>query len=419
VSGGPGTGKTSLTVRLLKALLTLSPDDRIALAAPTGKAAHRMMQAIEEKIGDWPPSLLERLPKTAQTLHRLIGTPMYGVTPKFHQGHPLPIDYLVIDEASMMDLSLASRVFDALPPSCRVLLLGDKNQLSSVESGAVFAELMASSSRPFAAESAHVIELTESYRFTETSGIGRLADAVREGNTTAALALLKAPACTALDVRLQAPLGTRPSPDELAGLASPYADYWALMAQEKMRSTDEVLHAFDRYRVLCALEVGPWGARHLGLELDELFRARAGRGGALWYPGRAIMITRNDPELGLVNGEIGIARETPTGDLRVEFMSLAETPRSFAPQRLAHFAVAYAITIHKSQGSELDEVTVVLPYDDSPMLTRELLYTAITRARRQVVVIAKEAAVESAILTPTLRLSGLRDRIQDVMENRI
>lgn len=435
VSGGPGTGKTTLAVSVLEIALRVDPHARVALSAPTGKAAHRLLQAVEKRILDWPEDLRGKVPDTPWTLHRLIGLDPKRTTPKYHRAHPLPLDLLIIDEASMMDLSLAARVFEALPQGCRVLMLGDKDQLSAVESGAVFAELAA---RPaWSKEGAHHLSaffggvwpiadtgltdtsviLTEQHRFKTHSGLGQVAHAIRDGLVEEAMALLLAPQCTELDIRLEVPLKKTPDRDLIERFRAGYAPYWKALKEHPDLRTGDCLKVFDQFRILCARHIGPWGSAALGGLLDQGFRKQWGDSDSLWYVGRPIMMTRNDPALGVVNGEIGITRRSKQGDLVVEFVTVSGEIRAYAPTRLSHFEVAYAMTIHKSQGSELDEVLVVLGEEGNEGLTRELLYTGVTRAVHRATLVGQEAAVRSAILTPSVRYSGLGARVLELLES--
>ena len=433
VSGGPGTGKTTTVAFLLASLLEDNPDLRIALAAPTGKAAARLSAAINARAESVPLHVRSRLPRQAQTVHRLLGLSPAGF--KYHRRERLAIDVLVVDEASMLDLALATQLLEAVPDEARILLLGDRDQLEAVESGAVFAQLCQTQSlseamRGRLAETTGVplgaidvpsdpsdplqdavIRYTRTFRFRSDSSIGRLALSVREGQADAALLELGAPG---EDVVWMGSPGKAPTSALIQSLASDYADYADYAALARAESTDPaaVLKAFDRVRVLCAQREGPWGVTALNIQLTRALGASGALSiGGLWYAGRPVLVTRNDPLLGLFNGDIGVTLQDTGGRLRVWFV-VGETLRSFSPSQLPAHDTAFAMTIHKSQGSEFDRATVILPREDSPLLTRELVYTAITRVRQALRLVGSERAVRLAVERPSHRQSGLRDRIR-------
>ena len=442
ISGGPGTGKTTTVVNLLGCLLTLDPDCRIALAAPTGKAAARMTDAIRQRAQHLPPELRERMPAASSTVHRLL-----GVTPAgFAHGasNPLAIDALVIDEASMLDLALATQLLEAVPPAARIILLGDKDQLAAVESGAVFAELSidptltpacvrdlatmtgtpADAIVPPAPAQRSALQdcavwFTQTYRFAADSGIGRLAGDVNAGRSRDALAWLRSGAdadAAWLDTPPHASLEAA-----LREIDAGYAAYVAAVAADASR-VGAVTEAFGRFRVLCALREGPRGVTALNAALTRRFRAALnlpglaeGAGASPWFPGRPVLVSNNDYVLRLFNGDVGIALPDANGELLVHFPDAAAPGgfRAIAPVRLPRHETAFAMTVHKSQGSEFDGVLVMLPEQRSRVLTRELLYTAITRARRRVTLVADAAVLEQAIATATTRHSGLLARLAE------
>ena len=449
ITGGPGTGKTRTAARLLAlhALLADEPGQlRIALAAPTGKAAARLKQAIDaglaEVSGQWTgepalAALIDRL-APARTLHALLGARPDTRRFRHDRAHPLGVDLLVVDEASMVHLELMADLLDALPDPARVVLLGDKDQLASVEAGAVLGELCAGAgsgryrddtvaavarlsgeripsdgggaSGPLAQQ---IVQLRESRRFG--GDIGRLAAAVNAGDADAAQRLLAAEGGT-LDwwraVPPQAVVGL--ATDGRPGAAHCYADYLRALRQlpddaaERPERIAEVLQAFDGFRVLCAVRDGPWG-------VDAINRAIARRLGELgliapyaeWYAGRPVAMTRNAPDLGVFNGDVGIALRAGDADsaLRVYFAAGAGI-RSVSASRLADVETAFAMTVHKAQGSEFGHVALVLP-DDGAAVTRELVYTGITRARGALTLVAGDAALAAGIGRITRRASGL------------
>lgn len=449
VTGGPGTGKTRTAARLL-ALLSLLADDpgrlRIALAAPTGKAAARLKQAIDAGLvevrgqwGDEPAlaALADRL-GPARTLHALLGARSDSRRFRHDRAHPLDVDLLLVDEASMVHLELMADLLDALPDAARVVLLGDKDQLASVEAGAVLGELCAGagngryrddtiaaiarlSGERIPADCAddsgtalaqQIVQLRESRRFG--GDIGRLASAVNAGDAEAAQRLLAADGGALAwwrDARPQAVAGL--ASDGRPGAPQCYADYLLALRQLPDEAADRpgriaaLLRAFDAFRMLCAVREGPWGVDAINLAAERRL-AELGLIApyAEWYPGRPVAVTRNAPDLGVFNGDVGIA--LPGGRdaaLRVYFADGAGI-RSVGAGRLADVETAFAMTVHKAQGSEFDHVALVLP-DDGAAVTRELIYTGITRARSALTLVAGDAALAGGIGRVTRRASGL------------
>ena len=413
ISGGPGTGKTTTVVRLLAALLEQPGGERLAigLAAPTGKAAARMAEAIRNAKANLPISdaLKDALPDEARTLHRLLGS--RGDSPKVRHdaANPLALDVLVADEASMVDLALMAKLVVALPPKARLILLGDKDQLAAVEAGAVFAELC--EGRGFDAQAAGdlqritgqsvpvetprsrlgdaVVLLTHSHRFAGDSGIGELARRINGGDAKGTVALLQ-------EGRADLAWSAAPSSTSLIErLEQGYAPY--LQAARQADPT-AAFDAFNGFRALTAQREGAFGVTGLNEALEARFKRRLGvPARERWYPGRAVMVRQNDYALGLFNGDIGLCLKTEHG-LRV-FFEGDDGYRGFAPARLPSHDSAFAMTVHKSQGSEFDEVLLALPEQPSPLLTRSLFYTGITRAKRKVEVWALPARVAEAVQT--------------------
>jgi len=454
ISGGPGTGKTTTVVNLLACLLARDPGCRIALAAPTGKAAARMTDAIRQRAQHLPAALRDRMPAESSTVHRLLGATPAGFA---HDArHPLAIDALVVDEASMLDLALATRLLEAVPPAARIILLGDKDQLAAVESGAVFAELSVdptltpdavrdlaaltgtppaaiappAPTRPSALQDC-AVWLTTTYRFSADSGVGRLARCVNTGQARAAVDWLRE--ATDADVRWldaapHAHASAHGEPDAaLAEMDAGFAAYRTALEADP-GDVAAITDAFGRFRVLCALRDGPRGVTALNAAFTRRFRLALapsglpgagatieGAGASPWFAGRPVLVLANDYVLRLFNGDIGIALPDARGELLVHFADAAAPGgfRAVAPVRLPRHETAFAMTVHKSQGSEFDAVLVVLPRQRSRVLTRELLYTAITRARRGVTLLAEQPVLEHAIATPTLRHSGLLARLAE------
>ena len=442
ISGGPGTGKTSTVVNLLACLLALDPGCRIALAAPTGKAAARMTDAIRQRAQHLPPELRERMPAASSTVHRLLGVTAAGFA--HDASHPLAIDALVIDEASMLDLALATQLLEAVPPMARIILLGDKDQLAAVESGAVFAELSIDPTltpgcvRDLAAMTGTPPEaivppvpaqrsalqdcavwFTQTYRFAADSGIGRLASDVNAGRSREAVEWLRGgghPDAAWLETVPHASLDAA-----MQQMDAGYAAYREAVTADATQVA-AITEAFGRFRVLCALREGPRGVAALNAAMTRRFHAALdlpglaqGPGASPWFSGRPVLVTNNDYVLRLFNGDIGIALPDADGELLVHFPDAAAPGgfRAVAPVRLPRHETAFAMTVHKSQGSEFDEVLVMLPEQRSRVLTRELLYTAITRARRRVTLVADATVLQQAIATPTTRHSGLLSRLDD------
>lgn len=425
ISGGPGTGKTTTVVRLLAALLEQPGGERLAigLAAPTGKAAARMAEAIRHAKANLPVSEAVRsaLPDEARTLHRLLGSRGDSPQVRHHAANPLALDVLVVDEASMVDLALMAKLVDALPASARLILLGDKDQLCAVEAGAVFAELC--EGRGFDAQAAAdlqritgqqvavdtpssalgdaVVLLTHSHRFAGDSGIGELARRINGGDVAGTLNLLK-------EDRIDLAWNAAPTPaDLLERLDRGYAPF---IAAAKSGDAAATFAAFNAFRALCAQREGAWGVAGINEALEARIKRRcqvASR--ERWYVGRPIMVRQNDYALGLFNGDIGICLHSEHS-LRV-FFEGEEGFRPFAPARLPSHDSAFAMTVHKSQGSEFSEVLLALPEQPSPLLSRSLFYTGITRAKHKVEIWGLPARLAEAVATRAERAAGLAERL--------
>jgi exodeoxyribonuclease V alpha subunit len=438
ISGGPGTGKTTTVTRILALLLEQAGSRRlhIALAAPTGKAAARMQAAVADarRRLDVPAALREAIPEQASTLHRLLGVRPGSIHFRHDRDHPLPCDVLVIDEASMVDLSLMTKLLEALPHDARLILIGDRDQLASVEAGAVLGDICAGkrgftpafterlrrvaggAQMPAAREGSPlgdaVVLLDKSYRFTPDSGIGRLARLINRGEGDAALEVMAGAAWP--DVTWRACASPGALREQIA--ASVIAGYHGFLEQI-LTGADlpEVFEAFDRFRLLCARRNGTHGVEGLNWLSEEILHEQhlieARRNG--WYSGRPVMVTRNDYTLRLFNGDVGIAMPDPAagGRLRVFFQTPEGGVRSLHPARMPDHQTAYAMTVHKSQGSEFDRVALVLPPAVDRVVTRELLYTGITRARQAVEIWATEAALLTGAAARLTRTSGLRERL--------
>lgn len=431
ISGGPGTGKTSTVVRLLALLLAGQAEDfRIAMAAPTGKAAQRLGESVRQALDRLPvaDSVKARIPVEAKTLHRLLGAEGDTGRYRHHAGHPLDCDLLVVDEASMVDLALMSRLFQALRPEARVILLGDKDQLASVEAGSVLGDIcrhggysaelanwVASAGGgelPVAAHPAVLgdaqVFLDVSHRFSAESGIGELARCSRDGEAAAFMAAFG----RFDDIRWQQDTA---SPAWLhRQMEAGYRDYFQTVAGAEGEAVDvlaaKAFAALLRFRVLTALRVGPTGAEALNRHFEHARLLQHGSNG-LWYPGRAIMVSSNDYSLRLFNGDIGICLPTADG-LRVVFEAGPGQYRALHPGRLPAHEPAWAMTVHKSQGSEFDKVLLVLPEEPAPVLNRPLVYTGITRARQHFTLWGRPDVLTAALAQLPERASGLADRLR-------
>ncbi|AIA69974.1 exodeoxyribonuclease V subunit alpha [Pectobacterium atrosepticum] len=439
ISGGPGTGKTTTVAKLLAALIELNTGEalRIQLAAPTGKAAARLTESLGLALHRLAVDQRQRdaFPKEATTLHRLLGAVTDSQRLRHHQGNPLHLDVLIVDEASMVDLPMMANVIAALPAQARIIFLGDRDQLASVEAGAVLGDICRFAEAGYSRARAQQLQrltgcaldesgpegqttvsdsiclLRRSYRFDPHSGIGQLALAVNGGDDARVRAVLNGEFA---DITCSPLAEAEEYQAMLAQCVEGYRDYLDLIAAGA--TPDAVLHAFQRYRQLCALREGPFGVAGLNQRIEQALHQsgliqRSRNPLNRWYPGRPVMIGRNDAALGLFNGDIGIAMMGGNGELRVFFPLPNGETKDVTPSRLPPHETAYAMTVHKSQGSEFDHTALVLPNHYLPVLTRELVYTAITRARQRLSLYTDVRILCRAVKTPTQRYSGLEERI--------
>ncbi|MBK1691902.1 exodeoxyribonuclease V subunit alpha [Ectothiorhodospira mobilis] len=485
ITGGPGTGKTTTVVRLLALLQALHLETgadvplRIRMAAPTGKAAARLNAAVAGALGGlalprdaFGQAVRDAIPARVTTLHRLLGSRPGSRHFRHDARRPLAVDALVVDEASMIDLELMDALLQALPPEARLILLGDRDQLASVEAGAVLGELCARAGeghytperaawlqavtgQPLPPErqdpsgnalDQHVVMLRHSHRFGADSGIGRLARAVNAGDAQAVAAVwaepgrdlmrrgLKGPEDPALPaVAVDGGAGDRP-PRADGAHPEGYGRYLQVMATadpgpgaeapERDAWAREVLAALEGFQVLCALRRGPWGVEGMNHRIAAFLRERGlldPQG--IWYAGRPVIVTGNDYGLGLMNGDMGVTLRVADAAgnpvLRVAFPAGdgSDRIRWVLPSRLTAVETAFALTVHKSQGSEFRHTALVLPDRAGPLLTRELVYTAITRASRWFTLLEpRRGILEEAVMRRVLRSSGLQAALEGRLE---
>jgi exodeoxyribonuclease V alpha subunit len=401
LTGGPGTGKTTTVARLLallaeQASLAGKPPLRIALTAPTGKAAARLLEAVQLEVDKLDAVDGDRLPELkASTIHRLLRTrPDNSSRFRHHRENRLPHDVIVVDEASMVSLTLMARLLEALRPDSRLLLVGDPDQLASVEAGAVLADLVDGLG------GSRIAELKTSYRFGKS--IGALASAIRDGDADQVIALLQA---GGEHVEW---LDTDEPTEKLRKVLVPHA--LRLREAAILGDAQAALATLDEHRLLCAHRRGPFGVRLWNRQVERWLTDATGEPlWTDWYAGRPVLVTANDYGLGLYNGDTGVT--VVRGDGLRAVVAAGAGPVEFATSRLADVDTMHAMTIHKSQGSQAAEVTVLLPPEDSRLLTRELFYTAVTRAKEKVRVIGPEASVRAAIDRRAVRASGLAQRL--------
>jgi exodeoxyribonuclease V alpha subunit len=407
LTGGPGTGKTTTVAGLLALLseqaeLGGRPRPRIALAAPTGKASARLQEAVRVEIENLGESDRARLTGLqAVTLHRLLGSrPDTSARFRHHRGNRLPHDIIVVDETSMVSLTMMARLLEAVRPDTRLILVGDRDQLTSVEAGAVLADLVDGlGARP----GTRIAELVTSHRFGES--IGALAQAIRDGDADEVLAML---AAGGDHIEYCDTAGTGNPAGLLRDVLLPHALRMRAEAASGMASAASAV--LDEHRLLCAHRDGPAGVRHWNRQVERWLADETGESlWAQWYVGRPVLVTANDYGLGLYNGDTGVT--LLAGDKLRVVIAGADRVQQFATSRLADVETMHAMTIHKSQGSQADEVTVLLPPEDSRLLTRELFYTAVTRAKTKVRIVGSEAEVRAALARRVLRASGLSRRL--------
>lgn len=432
ITGGPGTGKTTTVAKIIWLLLSIQPGLRIALAAPTGKAATRMAESLQSTTLPLPgavKSILEQLKPS--TLHRLLGYKQDSIYFRYNEEQPLPYDLVIVDECSMIDVAIFAKLLSAIGPNTRLLLLGDKNQLASVEAGSMFGDLCnqteainnftdttrtllndcipdakrkiptsTPNTHPLAE---HIIELQFSHRFNINSGIGRFSHAVLHNQTDILESFLNQ------SPNAEVQVVTPPHETALEQFLNGYKDY--ILADD----ISEALRLFQQQRILCATRDGKGGlydsnqVAEAWLKKQQLLRPDNG-----FYENRPILITRNNQQLNLINGDIGIVR-TINGQKKVWFDAGNGQVRGVSIHYIQNAETVFAMTIHKSQGSEYNRVLVRLPDNTHlPLLTRELLYTAVTRAKQQAIILSTREVLKAATAASVSRASGINARMDEI-----
>ncbi len=439
ITGSPGTGKTTAITKIMAFLQDVKNRGlRIALCAPTGKAAARMEESVKKTkmILDCPGAIKDSIPDEAMTIHRLLGSIMYSPYFSYNEKNNLPYDLVVVDETSMVDLPLAAKLMTALRPDAKLILLGDRDQLASVDAGSVlgdicFPEPLNVFSRTFgrkleaicgvpvetsdAAPDVRdcIIEMKQNYRFSEGSGIGILSQLIKTGDADAVLELIGEGKFS--DVCL---CEISDSEDILKLARKTVLEFYRAYLQtiaSGSGSIEDIFSRFEAFRVLCAMRVGHWGSERMNRVIENLL-AESGliRLADPYYPGRPVMIVQNDYRLQLFNGDVGVVLKDSSdrNKFKVYFRDPRQGFRKILPERLPRHETVWAMTVHKSQGSEFDDVVLILAENDSSALTRELLYTGITRARLSVSIWAGKNILQRTIQKQIIRQSGLTDAVK-------
>lgn len=445
ITGGPGTGKTTTVAKLLACLLQQQPKLNIALAAPTGKAAARMMESLRQARQNLPLLADMALPEKSYTLHRLLGYGFKGF--KHHQSNPIEADLVIVDEASMIDLPMMSHLLSALKEDVGLILLGDEHQLSSVEVGSVLADISASNQElnqqkihtTLAADlnmpelleqtktalnkpaltgvlASHITKLKTSYRFDANSAIGRLAQAINTGQTQQALDILqqKSDEITWAKEPWAAVKHTAESTAWFYQGLSRYMELMLQVQKGKAVEAGQILDALGDFQILVATRSGTEGLVQMNQWAQSLLQAHGVIDASQsYYVGQPIMISKNNADLSLFNGDVGVilpAVNEPN-KLVACFRQTDGRIREIMPSRLPEHDTAFAITVHKSQGSEFKQVMLVLPDNWLPLLNRQLIYTALTRAKKQFSIVAPKECLTQSIRQQSLRASGLKEKL--------
>lgn len=411
ITGGPGTGKTRTIVGYLAATLEMKPDLNVILCAPTGKAASRMVESIQNALKS-DTRLSETgtmIPQVASTIHRLLGwNPSTGEF-KHDEANPISADLIIVDEASMIDLVMFSRLLRATSSGCRIIMLGDKDQLASVEAGSVFGDLIrAGLSGVNSRLGSTITRLTYSWRFNSDSGLGSLAESINKGDFVQSWNVLSSnnEAITLISSNfVDSMLSTINTIHDDIVTFTVFADE-TVSRLEISQTVEKVFSRLNEYQVLTAHRTGPYGALYLNKFIDQQLSTTD------WYAGRPVIATENDYDNGVFNGDLGITIQI-AGEYWVYFGMDTSTgkERLFKPSQLGQVETAWVLTVHKSQGSEYKKILLVLPEYDSPVLSRELLYTAVTRARESVSITVQKSVWLHAVKTSLYQEGGFLNRL--------
>lgn len=446
ISGGPGTGKTTTVTKLLALLLQVRDDLNIKMVAPTGKAAARLTESITNALADLnvEQHIKDKIPTQASTIHRLLGVKVNSNHFRHNASKRLNLDLLLVDEASMVDLPLMAKLLMALPEHARLILLGDKDQLASVEAGAVLGDICAFINSGYSEQKAkQLVALTgfdsllaqshgptgmadklcllkKSYRFDQYSGIGFLANAINQGKASRKQVLTL---CEKYDDLSH--FANNESSQTLLSemIVEGYSAYLSQIQKVDNNHRElpkRLLKLFSQFKILCAIREGEWGVMGLNQLAENVLNskglislgANSDQLANSWYVGRPIMITQNNYHLGLYNGDIGLCLLDETDQMRVYFQMADAEVYDFQPSRLPRHETVFAMTVHKSQGSEFDHTVLALPQTKVPVVTRELIYTGITRAKKQLTLFADLTLMSYAIKDKTLRFSRLVERLK-------
>ncbi|CAN2041156.1 exodeoxyribonuclease V alpha subunit [Candidatus Magnetomoraceae bacterium gMMP-15] len=431
ISGGPGTGKTFIVLKIIELLLEQADKKHfhIALAAPTGKAAARLQESLQNAQDNINISNIKDLiPEKASTIHRLLGSIPNSPYFRFNEENQLPVDAVIVDEASMVDLPLMSKLVQAIPQKTRLILLGDKDQLASVEVGAVLGDICSNEINTFSNKFSKIVKqiigyninglctsktrsiqdciilLKKNYRFLEDSGINAVSIAVNQGNANDALSCMK----SSEDIKWSDLPDSNNLLNKLMNQVIQNFSHYL-----KTNNPEEAFEYFNEFRILCAVRKGPYGVKSINRIVEQILKKE----GLLnpksrWYKGQPIMITQNDYHLKLFNGDVGIILPDPDkNNLQAFFLRTDGKVKKFSPGRLPDHETVYAMTVHKSQGSEFNSVLMILPDRRSPVMTRELVYTGVTRAKKNVELWGNKNVFHETVSRCIKRTSGLRDAL--------
>jgi len=408
VSGGPGTGKTTVAAKIIAALIHVSEKQpKIHLTAPTGKAAQRLQESLNHVRQELncSPEILAAMPQEAMTIHRLLGPIHRSPYFKHNADNPLESDVVIVDEASMIDLALMSKLLDALRNDSRLIILGDKDQLASVEPGSVLGDICHQPNEHSTLKTC-TVHLSKNYRFGDSSGIYAAAMAVNQGNSDKALEIIDN-VNKYTDITWKNVLNISNIKADLNNIISHQIKY--LKFDNNPR---RALMALSHFRILCAVRKGPYGVEHMNGYVTDILALKGWiQPNKRWYHGRPVMITKNDPTIGLYNGDIGLILKDREDHhvLKAFFTGPDNGIRKYLPARLPEHETVFAMTVHKSQGSEFDYVLLVLPDKRSKVLTRELVYTGITRTRKGIDIWGSRDIFADAVKNKIYRQSGLAD----------